>query len=276
MRCVYCGADVDEDASCLPNSRAAGSRNLIHTFNTQMSAIFELLSKVEHTRLADHLLRPDPYDLSYILDRLRPNASSSSVPASSSFSSKSGGALSDGGKQPALTGRAAMVKFGDKWSGDKSRHQDLLLSQTKVSINIDSSSDAAGSKAKAAKEIPSILLLNRTQEEDYATGGGGGGGGGGSCSSGGDGGGAVTSAANSYNRDSILLSQLKSAADEIVNNQNNAAAAAAAATAAAAAAASAHASSRIGYLNFSYICFGFMHQGCLQGSPLCFFIFKMI
>lgn len=55
MRCVYCGADVDEDSSTLPASRQNGQRNLIHTFNTQMAVIFELLSKVEHIRYSIHV-----------------------------------------------------------------------------------------------------------------------------------------------------------------------------------------------------------------------------
>jgi hypothetical protein len=198
MRCVYCGADIDEDASAMPASRQNGSRNLIHTFNTQMAIIFELLSKVEHIRLADHLLRPDPIDLAYILDRQRNPASGSS--GSGVANGGSNGAAGRLGESKSMSnlmgggGRSNMIKY-EKWSGDKTRNLDLL-SQTKVSINFDSTGDSSQPR-KPQKELPSILLLNRTQDEDHS----------------------------SRDRDSILLSQVRLAADETAASMNAAAAA---------------------------------------------------
>ena len=181
MTCVYCGAEIDEDASSMPTRSA---RNLIHTYNTQMALLFELLSKVEHIRLADHLLRPEPVDMTYILDRIRnlnqpANAKNAHDPKSN-VNPMGGG------------GKSAMIKF-EKWSGDKTRNTDLL-SQTKISISFDSV-DASGGPQRKAKELPSILLLNRTQDEEPAAN------------------------KDADNRDSILLNQLtKLAADESMSS----------------------------------------------------------
>jgi hypothetical protein len=208
MRCVYCGADIDEDASAMPASRQNGSRNLIHTFNTQMAIIFELLSKVEHIRLADHLLRPDPIDLGYILDRQRSALVSGAASGLANTGGQNGaasGRLGEHSKSMSNLmgggGRSNMIKY-EKWSGDKTRNLDLL-SQTKVSINFDSTGDSGGQARKPHKELPSILLLNRTQDEDHA-------------------------ASGSRDRDSILLSQVRLAADETAASMNAAAAAASA------------------------------------------------
>lgn len=73
MRCILCGADVDEDTSALPKQSA---RNLMNKFNTQMAPIFELLRRVEHVRLAENILRPEPVDMSYVLERMKSSASS--------------------------------------------------------------------------------------------------------------------------------------------------------------------------------------------------------
>jgi transcription initiation factor IIE alpha subunit len=200
MRCVYCGGDIDEDASSMP-SRI--NRNLIHTFNTQMRTIFELLSRVENVRLADHLLRPDVVDMTYILDRIRNSSGGGGYSSSSSNGAANGLNKHDlkSASTPNLPnnnngmgggGRAHMIKY-EKWSGDRTRNMDLL-SQTKVSINIDSSSDGSNTNAqRKPKELPSILLLNRTTDEDSSS---------------------------SNNRDSILLESVRQAADETIQNQN--------------------------------------------------------
>lgn len=151
---------------------------------------------MSNQRLADHLLRPDPIDLSYILERNQTvagsaangNASNPNNHSNLIFNKSSSTSNLGGG------GRANMIKY-EKWSGDKTRNLDLLA-QTKVSINFDSSDGSGAQARKPQKELPSILLLNRTQEEDEA--------------------------ALSRDRDSILLSQVKLAADEtLLNSQSN-------------------------------------------------------
>jgi transcription initiation factor IIE alpha subunit len=176
MQCLYCGADVDEDTSSMPTKSA---RNLLNKFNTQMKEIFELLSKVEHIRLENFILRPEPVDMTEILNRIS-NASGTTNPKTNAIP---------------VNGKSAMVKF-DKWSGDKTRNVDIF-GQTTISINFDSA-DGPSNLNRKNKELPSILLLNRTQEDDLD---------------------------NANNRDSILLNNVMKAADEIslatANNLNS-------------------------------------------------------
>ncbi|CAF0755991.1 unnamed protein product [Brachionus calyciflorus] len=138
MRCTHCGGDIDEDTSAIPKQSA---RNLLHKFNTQMKIVFELLSKVEHVRLAEFLLRPEASDMTDILEKINPGLTTAKTNSNS--------------------GRSAMVKY-DKWSGDKTRNTDLL-GQTRITINFDSNSN---SNQAQKKELPSILLLNRIPEEE--------------------------------------------------------------------------------------------------------------
>lgn len=142
MRCTHCGGDIDEDTSCQPKQ---SSRNLLHKFNTQMKAVFELLSKVEHVRLAEFLLRPEASDMSEVLEKVNPGQSAHSAKSANS------------------TGRAAMLKY-DKWSGDKTRNTDLL-GQTRITINFQSNSNSGAANSQK-KDLPSILLLNRVPEEE--------------------------------------------------------------------------------------------------------------
>jgi transcription initiation factor TFIIE subunit alpha len=175
MTCLYCGAEVEEDISCLPNR---SSRNLLAKFNTQMEIVFELLSRVEHVRLADDILRPETVDMTHVLERMMntPNSANAAV-VNPNF---------------AKMGKSGMVKFDamgmTKWSGDKTRHTDLL-GQTRISINFDSTEN--NSSVRQKRELPSILLDHATTDDDW------------------------------NNRDSELLNSIKTAADETLNNQNN-------------------------------------------------------
>ena len=83
MQCKYCGAEVDEDTSPLP------TRNLLNTFNTQMKVIFELLSKVEHIRLADCILRPDLVDMTEILESIANSSGTNNSKNSMQFPNES-------------------------------------------------------------------------------------------------------------------------------------------------------------------------------------------
>lgn len=181
MRCTLCNAEVEEDTSALPKQ---SSRNLMNKFNTQMTPIFDLLSRVEHIRLADSVLRPEPVDMSYVLERMK--ASSSSA----------GAAGQNGVNKPGangLNGKSGMNKFGnaDRWSGDKTRNTDLF-SKTQIMINLDAGGDAAGGAAaggkRATKELPSIIVQNRVRDEELDS------------------------------RDSILLNSVRQAADETMKN----------------------------------------------------------
>ena len=173
MRCLYCNHDVEEDVSTMPNR---SSRNLLAKFNTQMEIVFELLSRVEHVQLADDILRPEPIDISHVLEKL-----SGGSPVSPTNGSAKNGVQTNG--------KSAMVKFDSlgnmKWSGDKTRNVDLL-GQTKISINFDSGGGNAGGIRKP-RELPSIILLNQTNEEDF-----------------------------DMNRDSALLNSVKLAANETI------------------------------------------------------------
>ena len=163
MRCTHCGGDIDEDTSCQPKQSA---RNLLHKFNTQMKSVFELLSKVEHVRLAEFLLRPEASDMSEVLEKVNPGQSAHAAKSANG------------------NGRAAGHKL-DKWSGDKTRNTDLL-NQTRITINFQSNSGSAPDTT-AKKDLPSILLLNRTPENE------------------------------ANNRESQLLDSLKSAADQTMS-----------------------------------------------------------
>jgi len=150
MTCLFCGAEVEEDVSCLPNR---SSRNLLAKFNTQMEIVFELLSRVEHVRLADDILRPEPVDMTHVIERMMntPNSANAAV------------ANPNAGKM----GKAAMMKYDamgmPKWSGDKTRNTDLI-GQTRISINFDSTNQN-GQKVK--KALPSVLLDHATTDDDW-------------------------------------------------------------------------------------------------------------
>lgn len=179
MMCLYCNHEVEEDVSCLPNR---SSRNLLAKFNTQMEIVFELLSRVEHVRLADDILRPEPVDLTHVLERMMNTPNSTNAPVPNPNQGK--------------MGRSAMVKFDamgmTKWSGDKTRNTDLM-GQTRISINFDSTDAQNGNNVRQKKELPSILLEHATTDDDW----------------------------DLYNRDSQLLDSVKLAADATLNNQNN-------------------------------------------------------
>lgn len=151
MTCLYCNAEVEEDVSCLPNR---SSRNLLAKFNTQMEIVFELLSRVEHVRLADDILRPEPVDLTHVLERMMNTPNSANAAVANPNASK--------------MGRSAMVKFDamgmTKWSGDKTRNTDLL-GQTRISINFDSTEQ--NNNVRQKKELPSILLDHATNDDDW-------------------------------------------------------------------------------------------------------------
>lgn len=174
MTCSFCGAEVEEDMANMPQEV---SRNLLSKFNTQTKTIYDLLARVENVHLADFILRPKPVDLTPVLERI---SSQSSIALSSSSNSKS---------SQQLTGKSAMVKF-DKWSGDKTRNTDLL-GQTRISINFDSNNSANNGQYKA-KELPAILLANKTHEEEH----------------------------DANNRDSLLLNSVKMAADATILKDN--------------------------------------------------------
>jgi len=177
MTCLFCGSEVEEDVSCLPNR---SSRNLLAKFNTQMEIVFELLSRVEHIRLADDILRPEPVDMTHVIERMMntPNSANAAV------------LNPNAGKM----GKAGMVKFDamgmPKWSGDKTRNTDLL-GQTRISINFDTN-EAQNGNARVKKELPSILVDHATNDDDW----------------------------DHYNRDSQILNSLKLAADETLNNNS--------------------------------------------------------
>ena len=183
MRCLYCNHEVEEDASTMPNR---SSRNLLARFNTQMEIVFELLSRVEHVRLADDILRPEPVDLTHVLEKMSGNANSMNNGVNA-LNGKNGTASNGNNK-------SNMVKFDAmgnmKWSGDKTRNQDLL-GQTKISINFDSTS-ANTSGVRKPRELPSIILQNQTHDEDF-----------------------------DMNRDSALLNSLKLAANETINHHHS-------------------------------------------------------
>jgi transcription initiation factor IIE alpha subunit len=172
MTCLYCNAEVEEDVSCLPNRSTV---NLQAIFNTQMNVVFQLLSKVENIRLADDILVPQPVDMTHVLEKMN-NSSSTSNMSNQNLVNKSNN----------LAGKSAMNKF-DKWSGEKTRNVDLF-NQTRISINFDSTDGSSSSlNSRPKKELPAILLSNRTNEDQYDT--------------------------NSSSRDSELLNSLKIAAD---------------------------------------------------------------
>jgi transcription initiation factor TFIIE subunit alpha len=180
MTCRYCNGEVEEDVSTLPNR---SSRNLLAKFNTQMECIFQLLSKVESIRLADDLLMPEPCDLTHVLEKLNSN-SNYNQNGQNSTSAKTNG----------VNVRSNMVKFdvNGKWSGDKTRNTDLM-GQTRISINFDSTDGSSSLNVRPKKELPAILLSNRTNEDQYDTG----------------------------SRESQLLNSLKNAADATLSHNRN-------------------------------------------------------
>ena len=181
MTCLHCNAEVEEDVSCLPNR---STRNLLAKFNTQMEIVFELLSRVEHVRLADDILRPEPVDMTHVLERMM-NTPNSANPAT----------LNPNAGKNGPHGKSAMVKFDAmgmaKWSGDKTRNTDLL-GQTRISINFDSGAAQNGGGAKPKKELPSVLLQHQTTDDDW----------------------------DHHNRDSQLLNSVKMAADETLSHNS--------------------------------------------------------
>lgn len=66
-----------------------------------MMPIFDLLSRVENVRLADSILRPEPVDMSYVLERMKINTSNG-LTAGQAANGKSGA--------NGLTGKSAMIK----------------------------------------------------------------------------------------------------------------------------------------------------------------------
>lgn len=180
MTCRYCNGDVEEDVSTLPNR---SSRNLLAKFNTQMECVFQLLSKVESIRLADDLLMPEPCDLTHVLEKMNSNSQPNQ-----------NGQNGSAAKQNGLQGRSAMVKFdvNGKWSGDKTRNTDLM-GQTRISINFDSADGSSSLNSRPKKELPAILLSNRTNEDQYDT----------------------------TSRESELLNSLKNAADATLSHSRN-------------------------------------------------------
>ena len=89
------------------------------------------------------------------------------------------------------------TKKYDRWSGDKTRNTDLF-GKTQISVNLDSGESNSQTK-RTIKELPSIIVQNRTRDEDMM---------------------------DMNNRDSILLNSVRQAADETLNNAAAAAAAA--------------------------------------------------
>jgi len=146
-----------------------------------MEIVFELLSRVEHVRLADDILRPEPVDLTHVLERMMNTPNSANAAVQNPNASK--------------LGKSAMVKFDAmgvaKWSGDKTRNTDLL-GQTRISINFEST-EQSGGNVRQKRELPSILLEHATNDDDW----------------------------DHYNRDSQLLDSVKMAADETLSNNNN-------------------------------------------------------
>lgn len=178
MICRYCNGEVEEDVSNLPNR---SNRNLLAKFNTQMEFIFQLLSKVESIRLADDLLMPEPCDLTHVLEKLNSN-------------SIQNGHNSTSVKVNGFQVRSNIVKFdvNGKWSGDKTRNTDLM-GQTRISINFDSTDGSSSLNIRPKKELPAILLSNRTNEDQYDT----------------------------ISRESELLNSLKNAADATLSHNRN-------------------------------------------------------
>jgi hypothetical protein len=122
-----------------------------------MERVFDLLSRVEHVRLADDIMRPGAYDMTEKLARLRPQSNQKQQQQQ---------------QQSQLNGKSAMIKMDGKWSGDKTRNLDLL-GNTRLIINCATSNSASGSDtskngAKTHKELPSIFLLNQNQYDDGA------------------------------------------------------------------------------------------------------------
>lgn len=194
MMCDHCGGDVDEDASSLPSR---SSRNLLAKLNTQLEIVFVLLQKLEHLRLADDILRPEPMDMSHILEKISTSSGSSS--------NGNGGASAADKAASSANGRSGKNEQGlngIKWS-DRTSKQDLF-SQTRIMVNFDTD-DANGSKSSGSrplKELPSIILANQTTDESINnldnTGANGG----------------------TLNRDSLLLNNIKKAANDTLHNSN--------------------------------------------------------
>ena len=121
-----------------------------------MEIVFELLSRVEHIRLADDILRPEPVDMTHIIERMMNTPNSQNAPVANPNAGK--------------MGKSAMLKFDamgmTKWSGDKTRNTDLL-GQTRISINFDTTDGTQNGTARVKKELPSILLDHATTDDDW-------------------------------------------------------------------------------------------------------------
>ena len=197
MRCDHCGGDVEEDDSSLPSR---SSRNLLAKLNTQLEIVFVLLQKLEHVRLADDILRPEPMDMSPILDKITSSSSSGHGSTNGSSGSDKTGSLANGGRGGKYESMNNM-----KWS-DRTSKQDLF-NQTRISINFetgDSSNNSANSRP--LKELPSIILANQTTDESINN---------------------LDNHNNSngsnnraLNRDSLLLNNIKKAANDTLYNSN--------------------------------------------------------
>src|SRR4051812_28781820 len=101
-----------------------------------MEIVFELLSRVEHVRLADDILRPKPTDMTDVIARMQTQPSAASK--------QQAAANASGGK-------SAMVRMDKAWSGEKTRNVDLLGS-TRISINFDSASTQSAQNGSAASK----------------------------------------------------------------------------------------------------------------------------
>ena len=147
LTCLLCGGYVEEETSSIENKSSS-----LNKFNTRMSIIFELVEKIEHVRLADNILRPEPVQLD--LETMR---------RSNKFDFRNlGKPVGENSK----SNKQLQVKDGlkniDKWSGDKTRfvNGDCL---TRISIEFDWENKALVNHK--TKELPAFLLYNRTQEE---------------------------------------------------------------------------------------------------------------
>ena len=195
MCCDHCGGEVIEDESSLPSR---SSRNLLAKLNTQLEIVFVLLQKLEHLRLADDILRPEPMDMSHILEKITTSSGSSS-------SANGNGGASAADKSASLangrSGKFDQGLNGIKWSNRTSKQD--LFSQTRIMVNFDTD-DGNGAKSSGSrphKELPSIILANQTTDESINNL-------------------DNTSANGTLNRDSLLLNNIKKAANDTLYNSN--------------------------------------------------------
>ena len=63
LHCTFCQAEVEEEKSA---ESKIDARSLMVKFNEQIEPVYNLLREVEDIRLAQHILEPEPVDLSSI------------------------------------------------------------------------------------------------------------------------------------------------------------------------------------------------------------------